>query len=321
MHRQANGHVSRALTIAGSDSGGGAGIQADLKTFCGFDIYGASCVTALTAQNTKGVQSILSMSPMFIETQLASLQTDIGADAIKTGMLGDALVIEAVASVLSQWRHRGPLVVDPVMVAKGGARLLPESGIDALRTKLIPLADVVTPNLPEAEALSGLAIRDIESAKQAALKIAQYGARTIVIKGGHGDFLSRAAPCVHSDPVRTQSQGASEPLGTVSDLLLCDGIFTTLTTARVPGIRTHGTGCTFSAAITACLARGVGMVDAIATARRYVYSAIESARDWDLGTGHGPIDHTAKVVLSSGLVGGHPYILQENGWSSQSQNE
>ncbi|MCY0902564.1 MAG: bifunctional hydroxymethylpyrimidine kinase/phosphomethylpyrimidine kinase [Firmicutes bacterium] len=317
MHRQANGHVSRAVTIAGSDSGGGAGIQADLKTFCSFGVYGACCVTALTAQNTRGVQSIFSISPAFIQAQLDSLQTDIGADAIKTGMLGDAKVIQAVASALSLWRHRGPLVVDPVMVAKGGTPLLPESGIDALRTALIPLADVVTPNLPEAEALSGLAIRDIESAKEAALKLAQYGARAVIIKGGHGDFLSCKATCVPSESDGTESRHPSERLGTVSDLLLCDGIFTTLTTARVPGVRTHGTGCTFSAAITACLARGVALADAIATARRYVYTAIESAQDWDLGTGHGPIDHAAKTVITSGLQKGHAYVLRENEWSIQ----
>jgi len=257
--------VSRALTIAGSDSGGGAGIQADLKTFTVLGVYGMSALTAVTAQNTLGVHGIYNLPLEAIEGQIDAVAADIGIDAVKTGMLSQVPIIERVADRIRA--HNIPnLVVDPVMVAKGGARLLEQDSQQALIRRLIPLAAVITPNLPEAEVLIGRDIRTVEEMKEAARRIHDFGAKYVVVKGGHleGDAL---------------------------DILFDGTTFETFTTERFPTKHTHGTGCTFSAAITAELAKGRTVQEAVATAKSFITCAIRDSLG--LGGGHGPTNHWA----------------------------
>ena len=254
----------RALTFAGSDSGGGAGIQADLKTFAALGAYGASIVTAITAQNTVAVTAIHEIPIEVITAQADAVLSDIGTDAAKTGMLATPAIIATVADRL---RAHGVarLVVDPVMVAKSGDRLLREDAIDALRTLLLPMATVVTPNVPEAEAIAGIAVTGRDSAVVAARRIRAMGPAVVVIKGGHLD-------------------------GEVVEDVVFDGeAVTVLSGRRVATRHTHGTGCTFSAAIAARLAWGDVPVEAVRVAREYLQGAIEHA--WPLGAGHGPVDH------------------------------
>ncbi|MCX7570159.1 bifunctional hydroxymethylpyrimidine kinase/phosphomethylpyrimidine kinase [Tumebacillus sp. DT12] len=257
--------VSRALTIAGSDSGGGAGIQADLKTFTVLGVYGMSALTAITAQNTLGVHSIYNLPLQAIEEQIDAVASDIGVDAVKTGMLSQVPIIETVARKIKE--HNIPnLVVDPVMVAKGGAKLLESDSQHALITHLLPLATVVTPNLPEAEVLTGLSIRTVEDMKEAAKKIHAFGPRYVVVKGGHleGDAL---------------------------DILFDGETFEIFVTDRYETRHTHGTGCTFSAAITAELAKGRSIHAAVETAKDFITCAIRDTLG--LGQGHGPTNHWA----------------------------
>lgn len=261
--------IARALTIAGSDSGGGAGIQADLKTFSAFGVYGMSAVTAITAQNTLGVQAILELPGELIEAQIESVASDIGVDAAKTGMLSSAPIVERVAQILERLGIER-LVVDPVMVAKSGDTLLRDDAIDAVRRRLLPLALVVTPNLPEAEVLTGRAVRNEDGMREAARTIHDLGARWVVIKGGH---LAESEDAV--------------------DLVFDGSAFTSLRSARVATKNTHGTGCTFSAAIAAGLARGLDPEAAIARAKRFVTRAIEESLA--LGSGHGPTNHLVGV--------------------------
>jgi hydroxymethylpyrimidine/phosphomethylpyrimidine kinase len=254
----------RALTIAGSDSGGGAGIQADLKTFAAFGVYGASAITAITAQNTIGVRAIHDVPASMVAAQIDAVLDDIGADAAKTGMLSSPEIIETVADRLRA-HAVAALVVDPVMVAKSGDRLLREDAVRALRDLLLPLAAVVTPNAPEATVLSGIDVFDAASAREAARRIHDLGPAMVVVKGGHLD-------------------------GDTSDDLVFDGrAFEVLSGRRIATRHTHGTGCTFSAAISACLARGLAPLEAVREARTYVQGAIEHAEP--LGGGHGPVDH------------------------------
>jgi len=258
------GRRPRALTIAGSDSGGGAGIQADLKTFAAFGVYGASAITAVTAQNTVGVRAIHEIPVDVIAAEIDAVMEDIGADAVKTGMLSSPEIIATVADRLRAHGVRN-LVVDPVMIAKSGDRLLREDAVAALRELLLPLASVVTPNAPEAEVLAGLEVRDTESAREAARRIHELGARLVVVKGGHLE-------------------------GETSDDLVWDGhAFEVLTGRRIATKHTHGTGCTFSAAIAAGLARGLSPIEAAREARAYLQGAIEHAEP--LGHGHGPVNH------------------------------
>jgi hydroxymethylpyrimidine/phosphomethylpyrimidine kinase len=257
----------RALTIAGSDSGGGAGIQADLKTFSAFGVYGMSVLTAITAQNTVGVQGIETLTPAFIRTQFESVVSDIGVDALKTGMLGTAAVVAAVAAMIADAGLTN-LVVDPVMVAKSGDHLLAEDAVHALRTLLLPLALVITPNVPEAETLVGGPIETVDDMKAAAQRLHDLGPRWIVVKGGH--------------------MGGE----TVTDLLYDGTAFQSLDTPRIETPHTHGTGCTFSAAMTACLAKGRSVPDAFAAAKRYTHAAIAAAPG--LGHGHGPLNHLVR---------------------------
>ena len=261
--------IARALTIAGSDSGGGAGIQADLKTFSAFGVFGMTAITAVTAQNTRGVQSILEMPLDLIEAQIQSVIEDIGVDAAKTGMLGSATIVELVAAAAGRLRIER-LVVDPVMVAKSGDALLREDAIDAVRHSLLPRALVVTPNLPEAEVLTRGAVTDEAGMREAARRIRDMGARWVVVKGGH----------------LPDSEDAFD--------LVWDGVdFTALRSPRTPTKNTHGTGCTFSAAIAAGLARGLAPLEAIERAKRFVTRAIESSLS--LGSGHGPTNHLVGV--------------------------
>jgi hydroxymethylpyrimidine/phosphomethylpyrimidine kinase len=251
------------MTVAGSDSGGGAGIQADLKTFAALGAYGTSVITAITAQNTLGVTDVHEVPVATIGSQIDVVLEDIGADAVKTGMLVSAEIIEAVAAGLK--RHGvNVLVVDPVMVATTGARLLREDAQDALIGQLLPMATLVTPNVQEASALIGRPIETMEQIKDAARAIAEMGARAVVITGGLGG-------------------------GPATDLLFADGEFKAYTNARIATTSTHGTGCTFASAAAVALARGSDVRDAVASAKRYVHAAIRAA--YPVGSGNGPVDH------------------------------
>jgi hydroxymethylpyrimidine/phosphomethylpyrimidine kinase len=254
-----------ALTIAGSDSGAGAGIQADLKTFSAFGVYGLTVITAVTAQNTVGVRAVQEIEPEIIDRQLDAVAEDFTIAALKTGMLSSASIVETVAAGIR--RHRlQRLVVDPVMVAKSGDRLLREDAVEALRRTLLPLALVVTPNIPEAEVLSGRAIRSREDRLAAARAIMQLGAKAVVIKGGHAD----------DDPI--------------VDLLIDHTGTHEYRARRIATTSTHGTGCTFSAAIAAGLAQGKDLPAAVGEAREYVSRALSTAPG--LGHGHGPMQHS-----------------------------
>ena len=258
--------IPQALTIAGSDSGGGAGIQADLKTFQERGVFGMSVITAITAQNTLGVHDIHIIPNKTIRAQLDAIADDFNVDAFKIGMLGNAEIIECVAAALQ--RHDfGLCVLDPVMIAKGGAPLLESAAIDALKTQLLPHADVLTPNIPEAEHLSGIKIANQDDAHKAAKILQDMGARTVIIKGGH-------------------SSGEQS-----SDLVVMpDGEFI-LSEPRFDTRHTHGTGCTFSACITAELAQGRSVEEAIRTAKAFITAAISNPLD--IGHGHGPTNHWA----------------------------
>jgi len=268
----------RALTIAGSDSGGGAGIQADLKTFAALGCYGMSVVTALTAQNTVAVVGIHPVPPDFIAAQLDAVMEDIGADAIKVGMLHSAEVIVTVAERLRRY-PQVPIVVDPVMVAKSGDRLLREDAVTALREVLLPLATVVTPNLPEAETLLGRRVRDRDAMNAAAIDLLRLGPRAVVVKGGHlaggdsTDVLALAG--------ETTVRWFQAPRATTSN--------------------THGTGCTYSSAIAAGLARGAGIAEAVEQAKRYLTGAITAGATFKLGGGHGPVHHFHALWPSDSL--------------------
>lgn len=255
--------IPRALTIAGSDSGGGAGIQADLKTFSAFRVFGMSVITAVTAQNSMGVQGVENLPPAFVAQQLRSVLDDFGADAAKCGMLSTAPIIEAVADLLAE-RRIGNLVVDPVMVAKSGDQLLRADAREALITRILPLALVVTPNVPEAEVLAGLPVTDRAGMEEAARRIGALGPRHVLVKGGHlkGDAM---------------------------DLLWDGRDFHEFSGPRVDSPNTHGTGCTLSAAIAAGLALGHSLPDAVARAKAYVTRAIREG--FSAGRGVGQLRH------------------------------
>jgi hydroxymethylpyrimidine/phosphomethylpyrimidine kinase len=255
----------RVLIIAGSDSGGGAGIQADIKTVTMLDAYAATAITALTAQNTEGVFGVLPIPPDFIRRQIEVVLDDIGADAIKTGMLHEAAVIEAIAAVLQERAPGIPLVVDPVMVAKGGARLIDPDALDALKRLLIARADILTPNLPEAEILCGTTIGNTAQMQAAGETLCGLGCRAVLVTGGH---LTG---------------------GAVSDVLVTAEGTRVWESPRLVTRHTHGTGCTLASAIAAGLAQGLGLESAVERGRTYVYHAIASAPG--LGRGHGPLNH------------------------------
>jgi len=257
----------RVLTIAGSDSGGGAGVQADIKTIGALGGYAATAITALTAQDTTGVQAVLPVPAAFVARQIEAVLGDIGADAIKTGMLGDAPTIEVVCDVLQG--YAAPLVVDPVMVAKGGTRLLAADAVATLVARLLPRATVLTPNVPEADVLTGLAIADLDAMRRAADAILRLGASAVLLKGGH------------------------LPGETVTDLLASGQGTEVFAAPRIVSRHTHGTGCTLASAIATGLAQGMALRDAVERARAYVRAAIAAAPGY--GSGHGPLNHNVTV--------------------------
>jgi len=259
----------RVLIVAGSDSGGGAGIQADIKAVTAMGGFAATAITALTAQNTEGVHGVVPIEPAFIARQIEVVLTDIGADALKTGMLHSAEVIDTVVAALKKHAPGVPLVVDPVMVAKGGHRLLLTEAETALRDRLLPIAALLTPNLPEAEVLAGFPVRTEADMKRAGEKLIALGARAVLMKGGHleGDR--------------------------VVDLLVHGGKVDRFEDARIPSRSTHGTGCTLASATAAGLAQKMSLRDAVARARSYVREAIASAPGY--GRGHGPLNHAVTV--------------------------
>jgi hydroxymethylpyrimidine/phosphomethylpyrimidine kinase len=260
-----------ALTIAGSDSSGGAGIQADLKTFAAFGLYGASAITAVTVQSTRGVEAVVPLSSEIVTAQIEAVAGDLAIDATKVGMLATAAIVEAVAAAIKEMDL--PLVVlDPVLGSTSGERLLDADGVQAMCLELLPLARVVTPNIPEAEALSGRRIGSPDDARDAARRIHAMGPAAVVITGGHGSQTTDHGP-------RTE----------IVDLLFVDGQFHEFRTARIDSMHTHGTGCTFASAIAAGLALGRSVPDATARAQQYVAGAIAHAPG--IGHGHGPLNH------------------------------
>ncbi len=268
--------VPRVLVIAGSDSGGGAGIQADIKTITMLGGYAATAVTAITVQNTMGVSDIHPVPPAIVAAQISAVLDDIGADAIKIGMLGDAALIEAVASAISGFS--GPVVLDPVMVAKGGASLLADAAVTALVTRLLPLAAVVTPNIPELEALAGCPVADAATMQAAARAVLAMGTPAVLAKGGH---LETGAEVV--DWLVTAA-GAQRFVG-----------------PRVVTSSSHGTGCTLASAIACGLAAGLPLAEAVVQAREFVLAALRAAPG--LGHGHGPMGHQAVRTLAFQLAG------------------
>ncbi len=259
------------LIIAGSDSGGGGGIQADIKTVTALGGFAMTAITALTAQNTRGVEAIHEVPAEFVAEQIRAVVDDLGADCVKTGMLHRPDIIDAVCDALDAHAPGVPLVVDPVMVAKGGASLLQDDAVATLRERLVPRAAVLTPNAPEAEVLSGLAVGNRGEAEAAAHALADLGPRAVLLKGGH------------------------LPGDTVVDLLWNDGEIEAFESPRIDTTSTHGTGCTLASAIAVGLAQGRSVHDAVARARAYVIEAIRGAPGY--GRGHGPLNHghTVKV--------------------------
>ena len=268
-------NIPRVLIIAGSDSGGGAGIQADLKTVSALGAFGMTAITALTAQNTTGVFGILEVEPSFVVKQIEACLSDIGCDAIKTGMLANTAIIEAVAAEISS-RKSGPLVVDPVMVAKGGAPLLKPEAITALKSKLLPLATVVTPNLHEAGALVGCEIKSLAQMRDAARAIRDLGAENVVIKGGHLEDVA-------------------------ADVLYNGHEFTEFQAKRIDTRDTHGTGCVFASAIAANLARKKTVLESVTAAKEFITAAIRSGIR--IGHGHGPANPMAMLYQRAGFGG------------------
>jgi hydroxymethylpyrimidine/phosphomethylpyrimidine kinase len=264
-----SGPIPIAVTIAGSDSGGGAGIQADLKTFSALGVYGASVITALTAQNTRGVQGIHDVPAEFVTRQIDSVFSDLAVKAVKIGMLSRTAVIAAVADALAHQPGTIPVVLDPVMVATSGDRLIADDAVAALRDRLLARADLITPNLPEAAVLLGESVaEDAATAVAQARRLLGLGARAVLIKGGHG-------------------RGRES----IDHLVTGDGTLRTLSAPRFPTANTHGTGCTLSAAVAAGLARGLPLPEAVAAAKEYLTAAIEAADRLKVGAGHGPVHH------------------------------
>ena len=262
--------MRRALTIAGSDSGAGAGIQADLKTFAAHGVYGTCAITAVTAQNTLGVVCWQALEADLVTAQIEAVVADIGTDAVKIGMLANAAIAEAVAAAIRDL-DLPQVVVDPVLIAKGGDRLLAEEAIATIRLELLPLAHVVTPNIPEAEALTGSAIHSLEDMRDAAMRILRLGPRVVLVKGGHAGGAESIDVCV-------TAAGSFEIRG-----------------PRIDTPHTHGTGCTLASAIAANLALGLPEREAIEVAREYLDGAIRHAPG--LGAGHGPLNHFWRGIL------------------------
>ncbi|MCM3086961.1 bifunctional hydroxymethylpyrimidine kinase/phosphomethylpyrimidine kinase [Bhargavaea ginsengi] len=270
--------TSVALTIAGSDSGGGAGIQADLKTFQELGVFGTSALTAVTAQNTLGVHGVWPLGPESVRAQMEVVFADFEVSAVKTGMLFSGEIIGEVAAGLAGAGHP-MLVVDPVMIAKGGAHLLREEAVEAMREKVLPMSTVITPNIPEAEVLAGMNILNPEDMEEAGRRLIEMGTRSVVIKGGHLEKEERACDLF--------MDGRGERIW--------------LSAERIQTKDTHGTGCTFSAALTAFLAAGEPLEKAVVGAKRFIHAAISDGLG--LGAGHGPTNHWAYHRAGSALKG------------------
>ena len=265
--------MKTALTIAGSDSGGGAGIQADLKTFAALGLYGTSAITAVTAQNTLGVTAVHAVPAEIVTAQIEAVVSDIGVDVVKTGMLANAAIVEAVAASVEAL-DLPVLVVDPVMVAKSGHRLLEPDAVEALKLELLPKARVVTPNVGEAEVLAGMDIRDVGDAREAARRIHRLGPRAVVVNGGH-----------------LSGKVVADVLFDGHDVEVFEG-------PRIDVRNTHGTGCTFASAIAALLAHGETLAGAVRGAKAFVAAGMRAALP--IGRGHGPLDHFALGVRARG---------------------
>ncbi|GKV66381.1 MULTISPECIES: bifunctional hydroxymethylpyrimidine kinase/phosphomethylpyrimidine kinase [unclassified Sporosarcina] len=268
--------VNVALTIAGSDSGGGAGIQADLKTFQELGVFGTSVLTAVTAQNTHGVHGVYPVPTDGVTAQIRAVLDDFDVKACKTGMLFSAEIIIAVAAVLKEYPPF-PLIIDPVMIAKGGHSLLQQEAIQAMKDHLIPMAAIITPNIPEAEVFTKMKIVSDEDIQHAAQKIISMGAHAVILKGGH----------------------RCDVLEAKDYYLDCEGQSFTMTTPWVQTKDTHGTGCTFAAALAGFIAKGYSMTDAVAEAKQFIQAAIEHGLR--LGSGHGPTNHWAYGQLKKGM--------------------
>lgn len=267
----------KVLIIAGSDSGGGAGIQADIKTVTALGGFAMTAITALTAQNTHGVAGIFEVAPAFITDQIRAVMSDLGADCIKIGMLHSTAVIEAVAEALTQYAPGVPVVVDPVMVAKGGAALLQTEAVQSLRHAIVPMATLLTPNLPEAEALTGMTVATEAQAQHAAIALASLGPKAVLMTGGH-----LVGP-------------------TVTDFYWHGtGVMDVFQSERIETQHTHGTGCTLASAIACGVAQGLEMRAAVIRARHFVQKAIATAPGY--GSGHGPLNHGHTVIDRKSVV-------------------
>lgn len=269
--------MKKVLTIAGSDSGGGAGVQADLKTFSARGVFGMSAITALTAQNTTGVDGVYDIPAEFVELQIKSVMDDIGADAWKTGMLSNSAIIKVVAN-LAKTYHLKIIVVDPVMVAKSGDLLLKEEAKRALIDELIPVASLLTPNIHETSVITDIEINSYDTVKEAAKKIHKMGAKNVLIKGGHIEFATDAI-----------------------DILYDGKTFTEFSANRIETNNTHGTGCTYASAIAAELAKGQEIRDAIQIAKAYLTAAIDMADNLNIGKGYGPTNHFQGKIVNVDL--------------------
>ncbi|WP_277656227.1 bifunctional hydroxymethylpyrimidine kinase/phosphomethylpyrimidine kinase [Seleniivibrio woodruffii] len=258
--------MRKALTIAGSDSGGGAGIQADIKSMSANGVFAMSVITAVTAQNTTGVQGYVDIPLEYIEMQIDSIVTDLRPDALKTGMLSNPDTVALVAYKIAKY-HLEKVVVDPVMVAKGGSPLLQQEAVNNMKNLLFPLADIITPNIPEAEYITGKKIVSGADMKDVCLELADYGVRSVLLKGGH--------------------LGGEE----ATDLFFDGTDFHTFTSKRIDTKNTHGTGCTMASAIAAGMAKGLSVYDSVDAAKKYIQKAIEGADALKIGSGHGPVDH------------------------------
>jgi len=285
------------LTIAGSDPSGGAGIQADLKTMCALGVYGMSVITAVTVQNTAAVEAVQEIDREIVTGQIRAVFEDIPPEAVKIGMVSSGEIIGAIGESLRRF-HARHVVLDPVMVSKSGFRLLRPEAVEAVKT-LLPLAEVVTPNIPEAEILAGLSIRDEAGMREAARAIAQLGAKNILVKGGHR---------LGEDARDLLYEGEA------------GGRYTVLPGRRIPTKNTHGTGCTLSSAIACFLARGLEVAEAAAAAKAYITQAIEDALD--LGRGNGPVGHLCALYRRAGLdpAGSLAYIKEETGIEEKGGN-
>lgn len=257
------------LSIAGSDSSGGAGIQADIKTFSALGVYGATAITAITAQNTQGVKSQFALTPQIVYDQIVSVIDDLSPAVVKIGMLSNVDIVFAVAEALSQYTL--PIILDPVMVSSSGHRLLSIEGQEALKEKLLPISTLITPNIPEMDALTGMSLTTFDEKQKAAHHLFDYGAKAVLLKGGHeeGDVKTDILYSVHDGEIQIDTF--------VSDTILTKN--------------THGTGCTLSSAIAAFMARGCNLYKAVAEAKHYVAEAIHAGADIKIGHGFGPVNH------------------------------